>query len=144
MATVEIILKGKGAGAYTIGRDATVYDAIARMAERNVGSLVVTDGDAVLGIVTERDYLRDVALRGRSSRSTSVGEIMSSPVVSAGPADTIQQCMEVMSTHRFRHLPVIEDGRLAGVVSMGDLVNHLLTLQSEEIHELQAYIQGRY
>ena len=144
MATVGSILKHKGSVVFTIGKDATVYEAIALMSERNVGSLVVTGGADVLGIVTERDYMRDVALQGRSSKTTSVGEIMSSPVITAKPADSLQQCMEVMAKHRFRHLIVKDATGMVGVISMGDLVNQILSSQSEEIKELQDYIQGSY
>ena len=143
MTTVRKILEGKESGVLTIEKDATVYQAIERMAENNVGSLVVMDGDDVVGIVTERDYLRDVALKGRSSKSTTISEIMSSQVIFAQPDDSIQICMAVMTEHRFRHLPVTGPDGLVGVVSLGDLVNQLLEDKIGEIQELRDYIQGR-
>ncbi len=144
MTTVRKILGRKESRVLTIEKDATVYQAIERMAEHNVGSLVVMDGDDVVGIVTERDYLRDIALKGRSSKSTTISEIMSSQVIFAQPDDSIQRCMAVMTEHRFRHLPVTGPDGLVGVVSLGDLVNQLLEDRIGEIQELQEYIQGRY
>ena len=143
MTTVRKILEGKESRVLTIEKDATVYQAIERMAEHNVGSLVVMDGDDVVGIVTERDYLRDVALKGRSSKSTTISEIMSSQVIFTQPDDSIQICMAVMTEHRFRHLPVTGPDGLVGVVSLGDLVNQLLEDKIGEIQELRDYIQGR-
>jgi CBS domain-containing protein len=143
MTTVRKILGGKGSRVLIIEKDATVYQAIERMAEHNVGSLVVMDSDDVVGIVTERDYLRDVALKGRSSKSTTISEIMSSQVIFAQPDDSIQICMAVMTEHRFRHLPVTGPDGLVGVVSLGDLVNQLLEDKIGEIQELRDYIQGR-
>ena len=144
MTTVRKILGRKQSRVLTIEKDATVYQAIGRMAEHNVGSLVVMDGDDVVGIVTERDYLRDIALKGRSSKSTAISEIMSSQVIFAQPDDSIQRCMAVMTEHRFRHLPVTGPDGLMGLVSLGDLVNQLLEDKVGEIQELQDYIQGRY
>ncbi len=144
MTTVRKILGRKQSRVLTIEKDATVYQAIERMAEHNVGSLVVMDGDDIVGIVTERDYLRDVALKGRSSKSTTISEIMSSQVIFAQPDDSIQRCMAVMTEHRFRHLPVTGPDGLVGVVSLGDLVNQLLEDKIGEIQELRDYIQGRY
>jgi CBS domain-containing protein len=143
MTTVRKILGGKGSRVLIIEKDATVYQAIERMAEHNVGALVVMDSDDVVGIVTERDYLRDVALKGRSSKSTTISEIMSSQVIFAQPDDSIQICMAVMTEHRFRHLPVTGPDGLVGVVSLGDLVNQLLEDKIGEIQELRDYIQGR-
>ena len=143
MTTVRKILGRKESRVLTIEKDATVYQAIERMAEHNVGSLVVMDGDDVVGIVTERDYLRDIALKGRSSKSTAISEIMSSQVIFAQPDDSIQRCMAVMTEHRFRHLPVTGPDGLVGVVSLGDLVNQLLEDKIGEIQELRDYIQGR-
>ena len=144
MTTVRRILGGKESRVLTIEKDATVYQAIERMAQHDVGSLIVMDGDEVVGMVTERDYLRDIALKGRSSKSTAVSEVMSSPVVFAQLDDTVQRCMAVMTEHRFRHLPVMGPDGLVGIVSQGDLVNQLLANKIDEIHELQEYIQGRY
>ncbi len=143
MGTVKRILARKADVALTTTEGAMVFDAIRVMAERGVGALVVTEGDLVVGIITERDYLRKVALEGRSSKETAVGAIMSSPVVTVGQGDTIDHCMELMTRHRFRHLPVVEDDQLVGVISIGDCVKQLLKEHKDEISHLAEYIGGR-
>ena len=141
---VSEILKAKGPNVYTTHQNFTVFAAIQRMEELHVGCLVVTDDDEVCGIVTERDYLRQVAIKGRSSRTTNVGEIMSYPVVCAHVEDTVEQCMAVMTEKRCRHLPIVGPTGLAGLVSIGDLVKHVVTAQKTEIRFLSDYIQGNY
>lgn len=122
MATVKQILKTKrDATLHTINAEASVYEAVARMSKAQVGALVVTVGDAVCGIVTERDYARKVILRDKASRTTTVCEIMTAPVMSASLGTSADDCMALMTRHRIRHLPVIEGGRLLGMVSIGDL-----------------------
>ena len=141
---VTEILKAKGPSVYTTDRNTTVFAAIERMEELRVGCLVVTEGDEVCGIVTERDYLRQIAIKGRSSRTTNVGEIMSYPVVCAHVEDTVEHCMAVMTEKRCRHLPVIGPAGLAGLLSIGDLVKHVAAAQKAEIRWLHDYIQGKY
>ena len=143
-ATVDAILKQKGSRVWTIPAGATVFEAIQLMAARNVGALVVSSGDRIEGIFTERDYTRKVALQGKSSRDTLVSEILSARLVVVAPDSTIEECMRLMTENRVRHLPVLSDGRLAGLVSIGDLVNWIISAQSVEIDQLHNYISGQY
>lgn len=143
MGAVRSILAGKADVVLTTSREAMVFDAIGVMAEHGVGALVVTDGTAVVGIVTERDYLRKIALEGLSSRDTPVASIMSSPVVVVEKTHSIEQCMALMTEHRCRHLPVVQESRLVGVISIGDCVKQLLKEHKAEIHYLTEYIGGR-
>ena len=144
MSSVRRLLGRKGPVVHTISRTETVYVAVERMAEHHMGSLVVVEDGAVVGIITERDYLRRVILRGRASKTTRVEEIMSAPVTCGSPADDIDACMTRMSEGRFRHLPIVEDGVLVGVLSMGDIVKLLVELKAEEIKHLEGYISGGY
>ena len=144
MSTVSDILEGKGGEVLRIEASATVYDAIQRMVEANVGSLLVFEGDVLKGIVTERDYLRRVALEGRTERETTVGEIMTSPLVYVTPETSIEECMVVMTERRIRHLPVLtEESAVVGVVSIGDLVKFQSKEQSAHIRLLTDYISAR-
>lgn len=122
----------------------TVFEAISLMAEVNIGAVLVQQNDTILGIFTERDYLQKVALKSLSSRQVKVGDVMTSPVISADPDDSIQQCMETMTTCRCRHLPVVESGKLLGIVSIGDLVKRLVEEKETEIEQLSQYITGTY
>jgi CBS domain-containing protein len=142
MSKVSDILEGKGKALHQIAADASVLDAVRAMVEANVGSLLVTDGDAIAGIVTERDYLRRVTLEGRYERDTPVGEIMSSPLVVVTPDTPIEECMALMTDRRIRHLPVMEGGKVVGVVSIGDLVKFQSQQQSFEIRYLNEYIKS--
>jgi CBS domain-containing protein len=141
MSTVSEVLREKGSSVLTIDPHSTVFDAIAQMVRQGVGALVVIEEGAVLGIVSERDYLRKVAIEGRTSRTTMVHEIMSSPVVAVRPADDLNQCLALMTERRVRHLPVIDEGVLIGLVSIGDLVKHKIMDQQGEIERLVDYIQ---
>jgi CBS domain-containing protein len=143
MKLVQHLLDSKGREIISITADASVLDAITIMAERSIGSLPVMQGDELLGIVTERDYARKVIVKGRSSRSTEVGEIMSTEVVTAALADTVNSCMTVMTERKIRHLPVVEDGKVVGMISIGDLVQAIITDQKEEIEHLEHYISGQ-
>ena len=134
------ILDDKGREVLTIDDDASVLEAVHLMVAKNVGSLLVTVGGEISGIVTERDYLRRVTLEGRSETETRVGEIMSSPLVVATPETTIDECMAVMSDRRIRHVPVVEEGEVVGIVSIGDLVKFRSKQQSFEIQYLTNYI----
>ncbi len=145
MALIADVLQLKGSEVLTIDRGETVYRAIEIMENRRVGALVVTGPeDGPCGMVTERDYLRKVALHGRSSKTTRVDEIMSAPVFCARPDDTIEQCMSMMTQKRCRHLPVVSGGKLAGIVSIGDLVNQLTLDREADIRLLNDYITGNY
>ncbi len=143
MARVSDILRGKGNEVLQIEATETVFDAIKRMVEANVGSILVTDGGQIVGILTERDYLRKITLEGRTSRETQVGEIMSSPLVYVTPQTTIEECMAVMTDRRIRHLPVVEEDDVVGVVSIGDVVKYQSREQSFQIQYLTDYISGR-
>ncbi len=140
--TIREILQYKGSAAWSISPDATVFEAIQLMADKNVGALLVTRGDQLVGIISERDYTRKVALRGKSSKETAVREILSGRVLVVSPAHTVEECMKLMTEHRVRHLPVLEEERIAGLVSIGDLVNWIISAQSSTIHQLETYITG--
>lgn len=142
MRQVRHLLEDKGSAVYSITPEAPVLDAIRSMAERGVGALMVMRGDSLAGIVTERDYARKVVLKGHSSRETPVSDIMTPSPTTVSPATTVEECMRLCTELRVRHLPVVEDGRLAGVVSIGDLVKAVINDQAAEIDELQRYIAG--
>ncbi len=143
MNQLSEILDEKGADVLQIEADASVFEAVKRMVEANVGSLLVTERGEITGIVTERDYLRRVALEGRTDKDTAVGEIMSSPLVVVTPQTTIDECMAVMTDQRIRHLPVVDGGEVVGVVSIGDVVKFKAKKQSFEIQYLTDYITAR-
>lgn len=128
----------------SVDQNVSVFDAICLMAEVNVGAVLVKKDNAISGIFTERDYLQKIALNSRSSRNTPVGEVMSSPVITATPEDSIRHCMEIMTSCRCRHLPVVENDELLGIVSIGDLVKKLLEEKETEIQQLSQYITGSY
>ena len=141
MRTVRQLLESKGPEVHAIGPDAAVIDAIRRMAEKGIGALVVLDpGGALAGVVSERDYARKIVLAGRSSRDTAVREIMSTDVVTVRLDDQAEACMHLVTDRRIRHLPVVEDGRVVGVVSIGDLVKAVIEEQQLELEQLQRYI----
>ena len=142
MQTVRQVLQGKGREVATIGPETSVYDALTLMAEKGIGALVVTQGPAVVGLISERDYARNVALKGRNSRETPVGDIMTSRVACVGPDQTVQECMTIMTEMRVRHLPVMEGEALAGLVSIGDLVKAIIEEQEALIEHLVRYING--
>jgi CBS domain-containing protein len=134
------ILEEKGGELLKVDADASVFEAVQLMVEKNVGSLLVTEKGDITGIVTERDYLRRVTLEGRTDRETPVREIMSSPLIVASPETTVDECMALMTDRRIRHVPVVEEGRVVGVVSIGDLVKFKSKLQTFEIQYLTNYI----
>ena len=127
---------------YTIPPTATVFDAVKLMAEKGIGALVVTEGEQVLGIITERDYARKIILMARSSKETPVRDIMTSAVMYVSPAQTSQECMALMTENRLRHLPVMDNGKLIGLVSIGDLVKDIISEQKFIIEQLEHYITG--
>lgn len=143
MTQVSEILTEKNRGVLKIAADASVLEAVERMVEENVGSLLVTEGDDVAGIVTERDYLRRVAVEGRTDHETSVREIMSSPLIVVTPQTSIDECMALMTNKRIRHLPVVDAGELVGIVSIGDVVKFQSRQQNYEIQFLHDYIATR-
>ena len=143
MNQLSEILDEKGADVLQIEADASVFEAVKRMVEANVGSLLVTERGEITGIVTERDYLRRVALEGRTDKETAVGEIMSSPLIVVTPQTTIDECMALMTDQRIRHLPVVDGGEVVGVVSIGDVVKFKSKKQSFEIQYLTDYITVR-
>ncbi|PYK97282.1 MAG: histidine kinase [Verrucomicrobia bacterium] len=140
--SIGAILNHKGRQVYSILPDATVFEAIQLMAEKNVGALLVMSGEKLVGMISERDYTRKVALKGKSSRETKVVEIISSPVVSVTPGHSVEECMRLMTGNRVRHLPVLEGEKLVGVVSIGDLVNWTISAQDAAIEQLKSYITG--
>lgn len=142
--SVRRVLAAKSPALYTISPDASIYTAIERMADKGVGALLVLEGESLIGIVTERDYARKVVLQGRTSRDTPVSAIMVSPVLSVAPGTSIGECMRLMTAQRIRHVPVVEDGTILGVVSIGDLVNWVISAQGEEIAHLRNFIAGSY
>jgi CBS domain-containing protein len=141
--TVEELLNKKGRQTYAIQAKQTVYEAISEMAARNVGGLIVKEGDEVIGIITERDYTRKVILRGRSSKETPVADIMSRDLVIITPDRTLKEAMAIMTEKRCRHLPVFKDGRLDGMLSIGDLVKEIIANQEFQLQLLEDYIQSR-
>jgi CBS domain-containing protein len=140
--TIQEILNSKGSQVWSISPDATVYDAIQTMSDRNIGALLVIENSKLVGIITERDYTRKIALKGKSSKSTPVREILTDEMIRVTPAHTIEECMHLMTDHRIRHLPVLEGDRIAGLVSIGDLVNWIISTQHNTINQLQTYISG--
>lgn len=139
---IRNILNEKGTQVYDIRPQNTVYEAIKKMAEKNIGALMVVDNDTLVGIITERDYRNKVILKGRTSKTTKVSEIMSADPYTIEPSDTVETCMAMMTDKKFRHLPVLENGKLAGVISIGDLVKAVISKQEVEIHNLRDYISG--
>lgn len=142
MAMLSQLLEEKGSAVHSVSPGASVLDAITIMAERHIGALLVMDGSRLAGILSERDYARKVVLMGRNSISTAVHQIMSSPVITAAPGDTVDEAMRQMTTRRIRHLPVVRDGVVVGVVSIGDLVKSVIEDQRHTIENLTSYIQG--
>ncbi len=142
MAKVKDILALKGQSVWSVAPDSSVYDAMKLMAEKGIGALMVMQGEKLVGIISERDYARKVILQGRSSRTTQVKEIMTSHVLYAQPEQNIEECMAVMTDKRVRHLPVFDEGRLLGVISIGDLVKSIITEQKFMIEQLEKYISS--
>jgi CBS domain-containing protein len=142
--TISAILREKGGAIHSISPEATVYDAIETMADRNIGALLVMSGEQLVGIVSERDYTRKIALKGKQSKQTPVSEIMFSPVISVGDDSSVEECMELMTKHRIRHLPVMDGDRAVGVVSIGDLINWIIKTQREVLNSMEDFISGKY
>ncbi len=143
-STVASILREKGDWVITIDPYVTVFRTIGRMVEHNVGAIVVTEDGAVRGVFTERDYLRRIALKGRSSKTTRVEEVMSEHVLTVTPEATIEACMKQMTEHKCRHLPVMRDGRLCGLISIGDCVRRLSQAASDRAQHMERFVAGTY
>ena len=142
--TVGDLLRMKAGKLWTIEPEKTVFEGIKLMAQENIGALPVMSGGRLVGMLSERDYTRKVALLGRSSKETSIGQILTTPVVTATPATTIAEGLRLMTDKRVRHLPVLEGEKLLGIVSIGDLVNFVINAQQDTIHQLHNYIAGQY
>jgi CBS domain-containing protein len=141
---VSSLLHDKSPSVWSVAPDTTVYDAIKLMAEKNIGALPVLSGGMVVGIFTERDYTRKVALHGKSSKDTQVWEISTNQIVTVTPEDTVADCMRLMTEHRVRHLPVVQNAELVGIISIGDLVNWTISSQEATIAQMEQYISGGY
>lgn len=139
---IREILAHKGHQVFSIPPEATVYDAIQVMADKNIGALLVTKEDKLIGILSERDYSRKVILKGRSSKDTAVRDILSGRVLYVSPDHTVDECLRLMTEHRVRHLPVLQGEKIVGLISIGDLVNWIISAQSSTIHQLETYITG--
>lgn len=144
MTMINQLLKLKGREYFSVGPNETVYSAIAKMAKKDVGSVLVMERGMLVGIVTERDYTRNVVLKGKSSPRTLVRDIMSTQVACVEPDDTVEECMALMTGKRVRHLPVMKDGSVVGIVSIGDLVKSIIDEQRSTIEQLETYFRGDY
>ena len=142
--TISAIVREKGGAIHSISPQATVFDAIQLMADRNIGSLLVLSGEKLVGIISERDYTRKIALKGKQSKQTPVSEIMFAPVISVSEGASVEECMQLMTEHRIRHLPVMNDAEVVGVISIGDLVNWMICTQREVLNSMEDYISGKY
>jgi len=141
--TISEILSHKGSNeVWSVSPNTMVFDAIQMMADKNIGALLVTEQDKLIGIMSERDYTRKIALKGKSSKQTPVREILSDEIFTVTPAHTIEDCMRLMTENRIRHLPVLDGDSILGIVSIGDLVNWIISAQTTTINQLQTYISG--
>lgn len=142
--TIESILDRKGSGVWSVSPDNSVFEAISLMAEKNIGALPVLEGDRLVGMISERDYARKVILLGRGSRETAVSEIMTRNLRTVSLDDSVQECMQLMTENRFRHLPVVQEDKLIGLISIGDCVNWIISAQNAAIDDLERFVTGAY
>ncbi|MGA7395676.1 MAG: CBS domain-containing protein [Terrimicrobiaceae bacterium] len=142
--TIESILNRKGSGVWSVSPDSSVFEAISLMAEKNIGALPVLEGDRLVGMISERDYARKVILLGRGSRETAVSEIMTRNLRTVSLDDSVQECMQLMTENRFRHLPVVQEDKLIGLISIGDCVNWIISAQNAAIDDLERFVTGAY
>ena len=140
---IGTLLHHKGPSVWTISPNATVFEAIQLLAEKNIGALPVVENDKLIGVFSERDYTRKVALEGKTSQKTLVREIISTNVITATPENTIEDCMKLMTGKRIRHLPILENGKMVGFVSIGDMVNWIISAQNATIDQMESYLAGR-
>jgi CBS domain-containing protein len=143
MKTVKDILRAKGSKVYSISPDATVYEALNRMADKNVGALLVLEVEQIVGLISERDYARKTILKGRFSKETAVKEIMTTNVITVDPGEDLEKCMELFTDKHVRHLPVIEDKKIIGIISIGDVVKGVIDHKEFIIQEQEKYIKGK-
>jgi CBS domain-containing protein len=139
---VSSLLHHKGSAVWHVAPEAMVFDAIKLMAEKNIGALPVISRGMLVGIFTERDYTRKIALMGKTSKDTRVMDVLSDEIISVSPDDSVEECMRLMTEHRIRHLPVMQEGRLLGIISIGDLVNWIISAQNSAIEQMEQYIAG--
>jgi CBS domain-containing protein len=145
MKKVAQILRSKSDPAvHTVAPTASVFDALKLMAEKNIGALLIVEGETIVGMLSERDYARKVILMGRSSKDTPIRDVMTSPVMYVNPQQSTEECMALMTDSRLRHLPVLDDGKLIGLISIGDLVKDIISEQNFVIEQLQFYISGQH
>jgi CBS domain-containing protein len=144
METVGSMLRYKGSAIFWLSPEATVYEAVAMMADKSVGALLVLSGGKLAGIVSERDYARKVILKGKHSHEMQVKEIMTSPVYTVTPEHSVDDCMRIVTAHHIRHLPVMQGDAIVGVISIGDVVRSIMSTQAHAIDQLSGYIEGRY
>jgi CBS domain-containing protein len=142
--TIGSILNRKGTLVWSVSPTNTVFEAISMMAEKNIGALPVMEGDRLVGMISERDYARKVILLGRGSRETAVAEIMTTNLKTVALNDSVQDCLQIMTDNRFRHLPVMEEGKLTGLISIGDCVNWIISAQTAAIDDLERFVTGSY
>ena len=142
--TIGEILRHKGATVWSVTPDGLVFDAIQLMADKNIGAVLVMEGETLEGILSERDYTRKVILKGKSSKDTTVREIMSTHLLTTTPHSSVADCLRIMTDRRVRHLPVVEDGKVVGIISIGNLVNWVISAQTSTINQLESYIAGGY
>jgi len=140
--SINEILEHKGSTVWTIAPDATVFEAIQMMSDKNIGAVLVTEREKLIGIISERDYTRKVALKGKSSKELKVRDIITDRVLSVTPNHTVEECLRLMTERRVRHLPVLDGEKIIGLVSIGDLVNWIISAQSTTIQQLETYISG--
>jgi CBS domain-containing protein len=142
--TVSALLHHKGSDLWSVSPETTVFEAIKLMADKNIGALLVISGEKLVGVFSERDYTRKVILQGKTSKETRVREIVSRETISVGLEHSVEECMKLMTEHRVRHLPVVEEDKVVGLVSIGDLVNWIISTQSAQIDQMAQYISGGY
>ena len=144
MHSVRHLLQEKGTDIWSVRPSATIFEALQLMAEKNIGAVLVAEDDRLLGIFSERDYARKVILYGRSSKDTEVRDLMTSHIYHVAPDASVQECMSLMTKHKIRHLPVLDDGTLVGIITIGDVVKHIISQQADHIRGLETYISGGY